>query len=259
MKNQNGIQPRVLLANICALIAVYYLSILCHEWGHGTVAWLYGLKSSPFSVHYGGWFLLNVDEDVNYTYLLETGKGTSAALIGIAGPIVSLGIATISLFVLNNKKILNHPIVFTFVYWLLVFNMLPLIQYLTVSLFAIEGDTSRFAEGFALSRWWVFIPGTLFNILMITRILRVEIIKAYVIMPVHTTLGRNILLFVSLFVMLWFIYIEGFNPLTAKGLEPLSKGLAIFSIALLPVLFVICNPALSWIKHKISIYSASRT
>lgn len=40
-----------LLKNLIALIIVYYVSLLLHEWGHGFVAWLFGVKTSPFDVH----------------------------------------------------------------------------------------------------------------------------------------------------------------------------------------------------------------
>ncbi len=74
-----------------AFVTSYYISILLHEWGHGTVAWLYGLKSSPFDVTYGSWALLpNIDEHVNYASLLAASRGVAAALIGIAGFTVSL-------------------------------------------------------------------------------------------------------------------------------------------------------------------------
>ncbi|WP_367608322.1 hypothetical protein [Legionella sp. W05-934-2] len=250
MSIQEKHSSKVCLLNIIAFITAYYISVLCHEWGHGLVAWLYGLKSSPFSVHYGGWFLLNVDENVDYNLLFQQDSGTAAALIGIAGPFVSLVILLISLWTINRKNISQQRNLFIFAYWFLVFNMLPLIQYLTVSLFAIQGDTNRFVEGLSISRWWVFIPGTIFNIYMIQRIMRIEIIKAYLIMPIKERMYRNIMLFFTLFVMFWFIYAGGFNPLSAEGLMPLSRYLAIFSIALVPILFIVCNPMRDWVKKR---------
>jgi len=33
-----------LIANVTGYIFAYYVAILLHEFGHGTMAWLYGLK-----------------------------------------------------------------------------------------------------------------------------------------------------------------------------------------------------------------------
>lgn len=253
MNSQTESPKRIFMFNLLAMIAAYYFSILLHEWGHGTVAWIYDLKSTPFSVQYGGWLLLNVDEHVDYTNLLQNGEGTAAALIGIAGPIVSMVLLLMSLCILNNKNLMKRPLIFISVYWVMIFNMIPLTQYFTVSLFAIEGDTSRFAEGLDISRWWLFIPGTCFNSYMIWRILTKEMIKAYILMPVSSILGRSLLLFITLFVIFWFIYAQGFNPLSAKGLEPLSRFLAIISIMLVPGLFWACYPGRGWVKKCIEV------
>jgi hypothetical protein len=251
MLNQTTSSQKLFLFNVMAIVAAYYFSILLHEWGHGTIAWIYGLKSTPFSVQYGGWLLLNVDEHVDYNFLLQNGEGTAAALIGIAGPIVSLILLLISLWLLNDKKWMKHALFFISVYWVMIFNMIPLIQYFTVSLFALEGDSSRFAEGLGISRWWIFIPGTCFNSYMVWRILTKEMIKAYILMPISSNLGRSLLLFITLFVMFWFIYAQGFNPLTVKGLEPLSQFLAFISILLVPMLFGVCYPGRGWVKKCI--------
>jgi hypothetical protein len=79
----------IFFINLLAIIVAYYVSILLHEWGHGTLAWLYGVNNSPFDIQYGGWLLMNADENVNYTNLIDSGRGVAAALIGIAGSSVS--------------------------------------------------------------------------------------------------------------------------------------------------------------------------
>lgn len=149
----------IFLINVAAIIVAYYASILLHEWGHGTAAWLCGIKSSPFDVQYGGWFLMNVDEHVNYTALLNSGRGVTAALIGIAGVSVSFILTIASFILLNSKRWKQSIIKFIFVYWFLITNMVPLVQYFTISTFSVEGDVGRFIHGLNLSAWWIFIPG----------------------------------------------------------------------------------------------------
>lgn len=241
----------ILLINVIAIILAYYTAILLHEWGHGTIAWLYGVKRNPFDVHYGGWLLLNVDENVNYTALIQSGRGVAAALIGIAGVSVSFILAMISFRLLNKKSIVRSSVKFTMVYWLLIINMIPLVQYLTIAPFSQEGDTGRFIHGLTISGWWLFIPGTLFIMYALWRILSIEIIKAYAIIPIKTLFGRNIFLLLTLSIMFLFIYSHGYNPLSDKGMNNLSKGMALASIILVPILFILCNPARRWVKKAL--------
>lgn len=244
----------ILLKNLAAIIIAYYVSLLLHEWGHGFVAWLYGVKTSPFDVQYGGYLLQNADENVDYVGLIASGRNVVSALIAIAGPIVSLVILIIALSVLGSKQINNKSLIFTLLYWLLIMNMVPLIQYLSVSPFASGGDTGHFARGLNFSPWWVFIPGTIFIIFVLSMILGNIIPKAYAIIPIKSLLGQNLFLLTSLCIMFLFIYTHGYNPLTDKGLDLFTKALVVISICLVPILFIICNPARGWIKKSIQHY-----
>ena len=105
--------------NVCitviSIILSYYLAVILHEWGHGTVAWICGYKTAFYDVRYGGWFLLNVDENVPYGQILAANRGTTAALIGIAGLFMSTLLFLISLLVLKKSK--HGVYVFSFFYW----------------------------------------------------------------------------------------------------------------------------------------------
>jgi hypothetical protein len=241
----------VVFLNYIAIIIAYYLSILLHEWGHGTLAWIYGVKNTPFDIQYGGWFLLNVDEHVNYTQLIESGHGIAAALIGIAGCSVSFLFVIAAFIMLNNKHLMQSTVKFTFIYWFLIINMIPLVQYLCVSTFSTQGDTGRFIHGLNISGWWLFVPGALFIIYAIWRIVTIEIVKAYTVIPIKSVVVQNIFLLVTLGIVFLFIYTHGYNPFTDKGMDLFSKTLAIFSIIAVPVLFMICSPVRDWVKKAI--------
>lgn len=241
----------IFLLNLIGIIIAYYVSVLLHEWGHGFVAWLYGVKTSPFNIQYGGYFLQGADENVDYTTLMSSGRGLPVALIGIAGPVVSLTILFIAFALLNSKKIDHKPVQFIFIYWFLIMNMLPIIQYFSVSPFAPGGDTGHFAQGLNISSWWIFIPGTIILIILLTNILKNIIPKAYAVIPIKSLLGQNLFLLVSLFIMFLFIYTHGYNPLADKGVDNFTKMMVVISIMLVPILFFLCNPARRWVK-KIS-------
>jgi len=243
----------IFLINAVAIVIAYYASILLHEWGHGTLAWLSGIKESPFDIQYGGWLLMNADENINYANLIDSGRGVATALIGIAGSSVSFILAILCLIFLK-YNFQRGAIKFIFVYWFLIINMIPLVQYFTISTFSSEGDVGRFVHGLNISAWWVFVPGTIFNIYTIRRILKVEIPKSYAVFPINSLLGRNLFLLVTLCILFLFIYTHGYNPLTDKGMNTFSRVLAMLSIAIVPILFLACNASRSWMKKAIAVY-----
>jgi hypothetical protein len=242
-----------LLITIVSIIVSYYVGIILHEWGHGTVAWLFDYKSSPFSVDYGGWLLTNVDENVPYNQILAAGHGVKAALIGIAGVTVSTILFLLSWVVL--KKIKSNSLMYTFFYWFGVINIVPIFQYFTVETFAVEGDVGRFTHGLNISPWWVFVPGTIFAFVALYQFFRHLVPKAYAILPIHSLWVQRVFLFASLFSIFVWIYLHKHNPLSDQGTPLMGKVLAIFSFFLVPILFFICEPSRPWVKREISFYN----
>lgn len=246
----------IFLINVIAIILAYYVSILLHEWGHGTAAWLLGQKTSPFDVYYGGWALLHVDENVNYSQLLATHQGITAALIGVAGFTVSLLLAVFSFILLNCQSMQKNVIAFTLSYWFLIINLVPLFQYIPLTTFSAEGDIGRFIHGLNLSPWLVFIPGTVLMIFALWRLFSKEIPRAYAVIPINSLGAKRIFLLVSLIILFLLIYTHGYNPITDRGTNLYSKILAVISILLVPVLFYVCDPTRQWVKTRIATYNS---
>lgn len=206
-------------------------------------AWHYCLadrtKKSPFDVYYGGWGLLHVDENINYSQLLSHHQGITAALIGIAGCTVSALLAI--LFILS--------------YWFLIINMVPLFQYIPLTTFSTQGDIGRFVHGLNISPWWVFIPGSLLIVIALWRIFSLEIPRAYAVIPLKTIGAQRVFLLTSLGIIFLLIYTHGYNPVTDKGSSLYQKILSIASVLLVPILFFICNPSRNWVKNRFLYYS----
>lgn len=244
----------ILLISLVTYLIAYYVSILAHEWGHGTAAWLLGQKTSPFDVYYGGWALLHVDENVNYNWLLATHQGSAAAIIGISGISVSIILLLLSFILLNCSKIQNNPIIFILFYWFVAINIVPALQYFTFTTFSSEGDVGRFTHGLHISPWWIFIPGTILVIIALWRIFKIEAPRAYAVIPIKSLWGQRLFLLATLSIIFLFIYTHGYNPITDKGTNLPSKVLAIVSIFLVLLLFFVCNPSRDWVKIKIENY-----
>lgn len=244
---------QVFVLNLFAFIAAYYIDIVLHEWGHGTTAWLYGLKRTPFAVDYGGWALLHVDEAVNYNQLLATGRGVAAALIAISGLTVTVLLSILSFTALNLKRFARHPIILALAYWMLIINMLAMIQYFTLSVFSPMGDTGRFVHGLNISAWWIFVPGTIIMIILLYRLLHTETIKMFVLLPLKSRLGQSAFLLATLVVLFLTLYTHSYNPIADNKGIWMDQILAIISILLVPILFLICLPYRSWVQRRLSI------
>ena len=245
---------KVFLAFAITLPMVYYVIVLFHEWGHGTTAWLYGYKSIPFNIRYGGWLLLHCDEAVPYDRILKNGHGTQAALIGISGLTVTAALFLLSMLCINTRVARNSAWLLSALYWSCVLNMMAILGYIPLDTFSREGDVGRFVHGLAISPWLVFVPGTILSALCLYRLLGREIVKVYVFAPVRTTAMRRVLLGVSLALIFLFLYTHGYNPLTDEGTNTPSKILAGLSILLAPVLFVVCNPSRNWVLRAVDVY-----
>ncbi|MDF1760155.1 MAG: hypothetical protein P1U40_06430 [Coxiellaceae bacterium] len=241
---------KTLLINVICFVATYYIAIILHEYGHGFVAWLYGLKDSPFDIIYGGWYLQHVDEGVSYHHLRSIQAFHQEAFVGIGGTCVTLLLAFLSLAMLNCKAVLQKPSVFTFFYWLLIINMVALTQYFFLSVFSDGGDMGHFVHGLQFSPWWVFIPGTIFIAAMLYRIFAIEIVKAYKVMPLKSIWTQRLLLLLSLATIFLMLYIHQYNPIADNAGNLIAQVLAIFSICLVPILFFVFNPSNQWIKQR---------
>lgn len=232
----------------------YYVCVLFHEWGHGVVAWLFGFKKAFYDIQYGGWLMLRTDENVPYKQLLAEGFGTQVALIAISGLLVSLSLFLVSLVIMN--KIKKSPFTYLFFYWIAVVNMLPLIQYLSIQTFSSTGDVGRFTHGLNISPWWIFIPGVFFTAFALYWVLAKALPKAYAILRIGSIWGRQLLLLVTLFVMFLLIYKHGYNPFTDSGAHRGSRSLAIVSIFLVPILYIVCFPSRKWVKKETEKFSS---
>lgn len=239
----NNSSLKTFVINVICFFLTYYLAILLHEYGHGTTAWLYGFRQTPWDgVIYGGWFLQHVDEGVHYHHLMSLHAYTEVALIGISGAVVSTVLLLISFFALSRQRIQKCPIAFAFFFWFLIVNMVPITQYFCLSVFSQGGDMGHFVHGLQISPWWMFVPGTIITIAFLARVLMVEVPKAYQALKLQSVWAKRLLLFVTLAEIFWMLYLHEYNPIADNHGILIDQVLAVGSIFLVPVLFFVFNP-----------------
>ncbi len=228
------------------MIISYYSCVLFHEWAHGTMAWLFGYKSSPFDIKYGGWLLLHSDEAVPYDKMMSSGRGIESAFTGISGISINTIFLIISLFFLRFKKIKNNNITSTiFFYWLAIFNLAPIFGYIPNGTFSEQGDVGRFVTGLNISPWVIFIPGTVLVSCVIYHLISTVLKHVLIKLQIDANFSRRIYLWMSLWVIFFLIYTHGYNPLSDVGATTLSKVIAMISIFAAFILAFICDPCIN--------------
>ncbi|HEV2614584.1 MAG TPA: hypothetical protein VGV92_07725 [Gammaproteobacteria bacterium] len=232
---------RGLWFTIISIILTYYVAVLAHEYGHGTMAWIFGYKTSPFDIQYGSWYLVPVDEAVNYPALLSAGHGVQAGLIGIAGITTTFLLFLMSLFSLSKSVIQKNSFLLSFFFWLAAINLMEMFSYLNRS-FLMDGDMGRFVHGLNISPLWVFIPGSIIVCLSLYRFYKVEIIKLFKFLPIQTKIMQRIVLWLTfwqlpLSVMFYWAGSGAVDP----GWSLVSNTAHGISLAIIIFILIICH------------------
>jgi len=251
MKTKIASSVNTLLLSILSFVIIYYIAVLMHEYSHATMAWFFAYKENILNIEYGGWFLLHVDEAVNYDFIIDSGHGTQAAIIAISGVSSNAILFLLSLFLYTKPYILKNKMLLILIFWSLVVNMVPILGYIPANTFTTHGDIGRFCVGLNISTWWPFIIGTPLVIMGIIYIFRVAILKLYAHLPLKTITGQSIYLLCALLTLFLLLFTHGQNPLSDQHATAYSKAIAWLMIFAVPILFVACYPGREWVQRRI--------
>ena len=243
-----------LLITTLSILLSYYLCVLPHEWSHGLFAWIFGYKSSPFDIKYGGLLMLHCDENVPYDKILASGSGLQAAMIGIAGITYNALMLLLSFVCLNKKRIRESEIFHRFFYWFAVFNLCPILGYIPNGTFSTQGDVGRFVSGLHISPWFVFIPGTLIVAYMVYNILAKKLYGLFEDLMIKHIMIHRLYLWFTIFILFFLLYTHGYNPFSDHGASFLSKSIAAVSIIIAVVLTYVYDPKIGRLAPKHSVF-----
>lgn len=228
------------LAFIVALFVIGFIAhhamIYFHEWVHGTVAWLTGYKSHPFAIHYGDqWFTLwDIEEAVPYQQILADGKPAVMAAIAIAPLLLQAFVFILGLKLLDRPSIQKNRWVFGLTFWVTFFQLAEIYCYIPIRTFAPKDDVFNFLYATGLSPWFVAIPGTLFVLWGIYRLLSFEVFRACDCLQITTKAGR--VSFVLATVLLFFGY---YGAVGFTMPDSTSHLLSKISWALVPITLIL--------------------
>lgn len=163
-----------LLLTVVFLILTRDLSVLCHEWAHGIVAWIYHYQKTPFELHNVSWTLSNVysvDSGSLYPNLFLLGQKFTSAKIAIAGPIVSFILMIFGALLISMKSIRTKSWLSYFIFWFTLNNFGQVFSYIPEHIFSKTGDVAYFLDAYMLSPWILLIPVALTLIFIAIRVL----------------------------------------------------------------------------------------
>src|ERR1700754_184833 len=141
--------------------AIAYLS---HEYSHSFLAWILGFKENPLALDYGSptWrniiLLGDIDENVNYKQIIDSGNGVWGGIIALAGAGIGNGLLYFLCYLLTKlERIRSSRGAIMFLFWLSLMGAANLLSYAPLRVITDHGDMAIAARCFGISTW-VLLP-----------------------------------------------------------------------------------------------------
>ncbi len=192
------------------------LTVYLHEFGHSFTAWALDFKDNPLDIIYGGWnwqnfiFLANIDENVNYAWISQSGHHLLISLIAFAGPFVSLLIYFITLFLLRKKF---NSYVYYLILWINLINIRELWAYVPLRSLSSTADIANINHSLDLSPWWIFILITPFIAYAVWHFFSNTLKNAYEKLNLFSSASQATLFILT---VMYFFTLTGLQILTAN-------------------------------------------
>ncbi len=228
---------------ILALVSIWAaltIAVLLHEWTHGLLNWIFGFKSSPFAIYYGGtsWlnllFYANIDDMTPYTTIVTMGHPYQAGIIAIVPPILVNGLLALlsGLYLSYSKQ--PRPWLTWFLFWFYLINLQEFFSYTVQRAFSYHADVGLFIQYFHLSPWWVFIPGFYLSVYGIHLAFKKYLPLVFFRWQIHSSLIKIMLLCATTFVLLILSSIRAISP----HFNPVVQMIAYLSLLFIPFCLV---------------------
>jgi hypothetical protein len=237
---------------VCILLA-HHAAVIPHEYAHSFMAFALGYKNDPLVIHWGGrsvanlLLLINIDEQVDYAAMFARNDGRAAALTGFAGPGLANGaMYLLSLFLLQRSAVRNNAFLFMLVFWFNVMNVGNFYDYVPIRTFATHGDIGHITQGLGISPWMALvvlgIPTAIALWFLFTRTLPLALGR----LAPESSFRQGFVVTSSVVIMFGYFGLAGF-----AGYDEISHLLSVVSVALIPVMLILCWPTRRWMRARI--------
>lgn len=223
-------------------ILIAQLTAYLHEYAHSFTAWALGFKTNPLDIIYGGWswqniiFLANIDENVNYALIDQSGHRHLISLIAFAGP----GIATLSIYLLTlyllRKKFNSY--LYYLIFWINLINLRELWAYVPLRALSATADIANINYSLNISHWWIFILISPFVAWAVLNFFLNTLRNAYGKMGLFSTSSKATLLILT---VIYFFTLTGLQILTANY-NSITNTLTLVSFIAIPFILFFCWP-----------------
>jgi hypothetical protein len=217
------------------------LTAYLHEFGHSFTAWALGFKVNPLDIIYGGWnwqnlfFLANIDENVNYAWINQSGHLSLICLIAFAGPLVSLLIYLITLYLLRRKF---NSYLYYLIFWINLINVRELWAYVPLRSLSSTADIANINHSIDLSPWWIFTLISPFIAYAVWYFFSNTLKNAYEQLDLFSSVSKATLLILT---VIYFFTLTGLQILTANY-NSFTNALTCASFIAMPFILFFCWP-----------------
>jgi hypothetical protein len=191
---------KYLILVLVTYLPITALFVVIHEYIHSTTAWLLGAKENPMIIQWGnpitlaGW-----DENVCYSCLFDSGRGTAAAIIAASPLIFQASVVIICLYFMLSGRLLKKRLMFHAAFWVAIINFMELFAYIAYESFASHGDIGNINHGLGLSPWLLFTANTSLVLVGIYLLFGLVLPYMNVVVAEGNTLTKKLILILSAF------------------------------------------------------------
>lgn len=151
---------RFALLTMFLVLFTHAIAYLLHEYSHSFLAWILGFKANPFALNYGSPTLHNIillgdiDENVNYKQIIDSGNSIWGGVIALAGAGVGNGLLYFLCYWLTKwNRIRSSRGAIMFLFWLSLMGAANLLSYAPLRVISDHGDMAIAAGCFGISTW----------------------------------------------------------------------------------------------------------
>lgn len=145
------------------LLVTYDVAFIAHEYGHSFTAWILGIKPNPLPIQWGEpnigniLFLDELDEHVDYTAAMASGKDFAVATVALAGIGVNAVLYLVMRFVVTSWRTSTHRFVAYTAFWFLFMQVGNFWCYVPIRVASPSGDMHNWTVGAHQSFWWLYV------------------------------------------------------------------------------------------------------
>jgi hypothetical protein len=237
-----------LILALVTFLSISTLFVVIHEYIHSTAAWLLGAKENPLIIQWGnpitlaGW-----DEDVCYSCLFDSGRGSTAAIVAASPLVFQTAVFIVCLYLMLGDRLLKKRLLFHVVFWIAIIKFMELFTYIAYESFSSGGDIGDINRGLGLSPWLLFPINAILVIAGMCLLFGRALPKMNVVVAEGNPLTNRLILVLSTFLsfllenVLWKMAVLYPDPQWTIGLIGVAAFVLVVSL---------CWPTRRWIGKR---------